>query len=386
MSIYLDYAATTPVLPEVADLVTHVLTNVYGNPSSLHAAGLEAERLLRQARDRVAKALSVDPREIVFTSGGTEANQLAMKGAAYAQRGRGRHVIVSAIEHPSVLAAADQLSAEGFTVTRLPVSRTGLVASDTLAAALQDDTILVSIMTVNNEIGTVQPIDDLVKVVKAKRPGILFHTDAVQAFGTLDVSPRRWGVDLLSVSGHKLYAPKGVGALYVRSGISLVPLLPGGQERGLRGGTENVPAIAAFGLAAEMAMQRRDAAVAHVAALRRRLLARLEAGDTGATVIGPAGASGMVAPHIINLSIPGVRGEVLVRALSDRGVYVSTGSACSSRRRGPSHVLTALGLPKEQLEGCLRVSVSTLTTETEIDEAAERLEATVTELRALVSR
>lgn len=384
--IYLDNSATTRVRPEAVAAFERAAADEFGNPSSLHALGVEAEARLREAREALAAALRVEPAEIVFTSGGTEANNLALRGAARAHARAGRHLILSAVEHSSVLETARDLERDGFELTVVGVDAAGRVDPAAVEAALRPDTVLVSVMMVNNEVGTIQPVEPIGRLV-ARRRGTgrvpLFHVDAVQAFGKLPVEPRRIGADLLTVSGHKIHAPKGVGALYVRRGVLLRPLLTGGdQEGGQRAGTENVPGIAAFGVAARLAHEEREATWAHLTALRRRLLDGLQALDVEVAVNSPPDA----APHIVNVSFPGVRGEVLVHALAERGIFVSTGSACHSRRPVISHVLEAMRLDRRRAEGAVRISTSRDTRGEDIDALLAALRDVVPSLLAVGAR
>ncbi len=396
--IYLDNSATTRARPEVVDAVRAALEDDYGNPSSAHALGVRAERLIKDAREAVAQGLGADPAEIVFTSGGTEANNLAVLGGARALARRGRRVITSRIEHPSVLRACERLEEEGFEVVRLDVDRTGRVSPEDLARALTPDTVLVSIMHVNNEVGTVQPLAEMARVLGrgggrhgdgagAPRPP-LWHVDAVQSFGKLPLDAARLGADLITVSAHKIHGPKGCGALYVRRGVLVRALLVGGgQEGGRRAGTENVPGIAGFGVAARLAATEREAAAERLARLRDRLVAGVLGAVPEARINGPLAASGVpAAPHIASVAFPGLRGEVLLHALAERGVYVSTGAACSARRHEPSHVLRALGLDAAALDGTLRFSLSAFTTEAEVDAAVAAVSAAVGDLRGFVRR
>lgn len=380
---YLDHSATTPPDPRVIEAMVEVMGGeAFGNPSSLHALGLEGERRVDQARRQVARLVEGSPEEITFTSGGTEANNLAVLGGARALARRGRHVLVSAVEHPSVREAARHLVDEGFEVEEIPVDRQGRVLPEELAGRVRPETVLVSVMRVNNEVGTLQPVEELVRVVKERRPEALFHVDAVQAAGLTRVTPRTWGCDLLTLSAHKLHGPKGVGALWVRPGVHLIPLAwGGGQERDLRPGTENVPGIVGFGQAAELVLARRDQA-GRIRGLRQRLEREICSRLPGVRRLGPEDEH--AAPHILTLAFEGVRGEVLVHALEQEGVYVSTGSACSSRRQVTSHVLLALGEPEAWTEGAIRFSLSPETREAEIDGAIEAVVRQVGALRALI--
>ena len=383
-AVYLDNAATTRARPEVVEAVTRALRDDFGNPASLHTAGLAAERLVKEAREVLAAALDVPADDLIFTSGGTEANNLALRGVMAAYQRQGRHLITTAIEHSSVLATARDLEAAGCRVTILPVDAAGRVDPDAVAAAVEPDTVLVSVMLVNNEIGTIQPVADIVAAVRRRRPEVLVHVDAVQAFGKLPVRPRAWGVDLVTLSGHKIHGPKGTGALYVRRGVRLQPELTGGeQERGLRPGTHNVPGIAGFGTAARLILAEQPGLSQRLQALKQRLVERVLAEVPDVYVNGPDPAEG--APHIVNLSVLGARGEVLVHALAQRGVYVSTGSACTSRRTAPSHVLQALGLPPERLDGALRISLGRENTEEDVERFVAALAEAAAEVRAVAA-
>lgn len=380
--IYLDNSATTPVFPQVAEVMGRVLREDYGNPSSLHRRGLQAERLVRQAREEVAGLLGVQPETIIFTSGGTEANNLAIKGLAYRQRRRGRHCVTTAVEHASVLNTFKILEEEGFEVTYLPVDAGGRVSPEAVAAALRTDTILVSVMHVNNEIGSIQPLEEIGQVLAPRRGEVIFHADAVQSFGKLPLPPARWGIDMITLSAHKIHGPKGVGALYVRQGLHPTPLFGGGdQEGGLRPGTENVPGIAGFGEACRQVAGEFPGTGKRWEELQDAFLAGL-AGRVAYEMNGPAPGEGV--PYILNLSFPGLKGEVLVHMLEEKGVYVSTGSACHSRRPEPSHVLLALGLPRSRWESALRVSFSFTTSREEAGEAARVMAAVVEEYRQLL--
>lgn len=377
--IYLDNSATTQPLPDVINVVRDVMDNIYGNPSSLHRLGLEAERLLTQARRIAAEQLGVIDTEIVFTSGGTESNNMAIKGVAWQYRERGRHLITTEIEHASVYQAFQQLEAHGFSVTYLQPDHLGRVSVAQVAEALRDDTILVSIMAVNNEIGTVQPIADVAELLR-ERKKTLFHVDAVQAFGKVALPPRLAGIDLLSLSGHKFHAPKGSGLLYVRDGVSLQPLhAGGGQENGFRSGTENVPAIVGLAKAMQISRKHEEIYRGQWAKWKQSLIDRLSE-IRGATLNGDLSATGG-APHIISVSFSGVKGEVLLHALEKRGVFVSTKSACSSKRFVPSRVLAACGLSDEQAEGTLRISMGQQTEAQHVDQAMAAIAHTVRQIR-----
>ncbi|HLT57384.1 MAG TPA: cysteine desulfurase family protein [Limnochordales bacterium] len=382
--VYLDNAATTPLVPSVLQCMTDALARVYGNPSSVHRKGLEAERAVSGARRQVAQALGAEPGDVIFTSGGTEANGLAILGAARARQRRRRHIITGKTEHSSVLNACRLLEEEGFAVTYVPVDKNGRITAADVLAHLRDDTALVSLMWVNNELGTVHPVADIAAAVKARSPETLVHVDGVQALGKLPINVKELPIDLLSVSAHKIHGPKGVGALWIRPGVRIVSLLGGGtQERGLRPGTENVPGIIGFGAAAEAAAADLPQAAARMARLRERLWEGIQARVPWAVRNTPADPD-LCAPHILNVSFPGLKGEVLVHSLAEAGIYVSTGSACSSRRTGHSHVLTALGLADDVAGGALRLSLSRLTTEEDVDTAAAHIGTVAVELAELV--
>jgi cysteine desulfurase len=380
--IYLDNAATTAPDPAVVQAMLLALTEEYGNPSSLHRKGLGAERLITSARETVARTLSVSPEEIIFTSGGTESNTLALRGIA--SRFPGRHVVTTAIEHSSVLTPLGRLSAQGYGLTVLPVDRFGRVSPEQVAASLRPDTILVSVMAVNNEIGTIQPlaaIGTLLRQRSSQGRAIIFHVDAVQAWGKIPLHPREWSVDLMSLSAHKVHGPKGTGVLYVRRGLDLTPLLGGGeQERGVRPGTENVPGVAGLGEAARLILEAGDAAPDRMRTLRDRMREGL-ADIVDVTVNTPESNA---APHILSVSFSGVRGETLLHRLEMDGIYTSTGSACHSHDPTPSHVLLAIGLDPQLAGSSLRFSLSRATTPAQIDAAAAAVTRAVADLRTLV--
>ncbi|NLJ86799.1 MAG: cysteine desulfurase [Firmicutes bacterium] len=378
-SIYLDNAATTPVAGEVAVVVQEAMLGTFGNPSSPHTMGLEAERLVGEAREILARALGSKNHEVYFTSGGTEADNLAIRGVLAAQVRKGRHVVASAVEHAAVLETLRHLARmELCEYTLVPPDGKGIVAPEAVARALRADTVLVSVMLVNNEVGTVQPIPEIVRRVKEQDPRVVCHTDAVQALGNVPCRVEELGVDLLSMSGHKLGGPKGVGSLFCREGTRLISQITGGgQEEGLRSGTENVPGIAGFGRAVALAMENMEARTAKLRQLQRHLLSRLETIPDSHIHGDPLSN----APHIINVGFPGVRGEVLVHALASEGVYVSTGSACSSKKAIHSHVLETMGVPRAVLEGSIRISLGADNTLEEMNIVAELIGQAVMELR-----
>ncbi|WP_409341306.1 cysteine desulfurase family protein [Paenibacillus sp. MBLB4367] len=379
--LYFDMCATTPPHEEVITAVTDVMKRHYGNPSSIHRIGLEAEQLLRKAREVVSGSLKCRPDEIVFTSGGTESNNLAIKGAARSYRNRGKHIITSSVEHASVYDCCKQLEEEGYRITYLPVDETGAVRVEDVRSALSDDTILVSIMHVNNEVGRIQPVQQIGELIKAY-PGILFHVDAIQSIGKLYVSPKELGADLLSVSAHKVHGPKGAGLLYVRKGVSLTPqLVGGGQESGLRSGTENVPLIVGMAKAVRMAVQDQQANADKLYGLRKRLEDKL-AGMPDLIMNGSPAMNEM-APQLVHFSFPGMKSEVVVHALEQHGICISTRSACASGEELPSRVLLAMGCGKERAVSGLRVSFSAAHTAEDIDFFGECLKQVVEKLRIL---
>lgn len=367
MEVYLDNSATTCCSEEAAAVMASVLTTDYGNPSSMHRMGMAAENRMRRAAEQIAATLRCQEKELVFTSGGTESNNLAICGAAEANRRRGRHLITSAVEHPSVLRTMERLSEQGFEVTYLPVNRFGEISVEELKDAVRPDTILVSLMQVNNEIGALCPTEEAASAVKSVNPDTLFHVDAIQSYGKMRIFPGRMGIDLMSASGHKFHGPKGAGFLYVRDKTKLKPLLSGGgQQRGVRSGTENVPAIAGLGAAAAAAWDGLEGNIAHMFALREHFIEGVT-GIAGVSVNGRTDRQ--CAPHIVSVSVEGVRAEVLLHALEERGIYVSAGSACSSNKPAVSATLSAIGLPKKLLDSTVRVSFCAGNTREEIDYA-----------------
>ena len=361
MTAYLDNAATTPVCREAAEAALRVMTEGFGNPSAQYSLGQQARKQLEGDRKTVAAALGCQPREVVFTSCGTESDNWALRLGAERNRHKGRHIITTAIEHGAILQTCRQLEAEGWEVTYLPPNREGTVSLSDLEAALRPETALVSMMLVNNEVGTVLPVREAAALVKRYDRRILFHTDAVQGFLKLPFTPAQLGVDLLSLSGHKVHAPKGIGALYIRSGVPLKPLiLGGGQENGLRSGTQPTAQIAAFAAACQAGRAQLSDTIAHLKALKAYTLEQLRARVPEAEQIGRGEA-----PHILALTLPGYKSEVLVRVLGDQGVYISAGSAC--HRGKSSHVYEALSLSKPQRNGAFRVSFDRTTAREEVD-------------------
>ena len=376
---YLDHAATTPVLIEVREAVLGALELDFGNPSSVHAYGRRARGLVEDARDRVAVAIGASPAEIVFTGGGTESDNLALKGAASKLRGSGKHIVTTAFEHHAVLDPAKWLVSQGYEVTTVPIASSGHVDPATLAAAVRRDTVLVSVMAVNNEIGTIQDLEGIVQAVKAANPNTLVHTDAVQALGNVPVDLHRWGVDLASFAAHKLGGPKGVGALFVRAGVPVqAEMHGGGQERGLRSGTLNVAGIAGFGVAAEIAAKEVFEKSDRLSALRQRLLDGLREAVPGLLVNGSL--EQRVAGNL-NVCIPGTEGETLLLLLDQEGIACSSGSACASGALDPSHVLLAIGVSKNAARGSLRFSLGRSSTDQDIDAVLAAIPDVVTAAR-----
>jgi cysteine desulfurase len=377
--IYLDYAATTPVDPRVRGAMEPYFSVIFGNPSSIHSFGQEALAAVEEARHHVASLLGADLREIVFTSGGTEADNAALLGACRALRDKGNHVVTTQFEHHAVLHTCRFLESLGFAVTTVPPDRDGIVHPDDIRKALTPKTVLVSVMHANNEIGTLQPLHDIGVMVKEK--GILFHTDAVQTFGHLPVRVNELHVDFLSLSGHKLYGPKGVGALYVRKGTPFVPLMHGGgQEMNRRSSTHNVPGIVGLGKAAMLASAEMEKERVRIETLRNRLFDGLKRNIEGIQLNGHPVQR---LPNNLNLSIKGVEGESLLVRLDLEGLAVSSGSACSSGSDEPSHVLLAIGLAKSMARGSVRITLGRFTTEDEISRAADMIVQIVRELRSL---
>jgi len=386
MKVYLDNSATTAMAAEVIASMLPYFSDEMGNAQSVHSFGQRAKAAVEKARREVAALINAAPAEIVFLSGGTEADNLAIRGVAEAHGDHGRHIITTRIEHPAVLATCAALEAKGYRVTYLSVSRNGIVSTDDVRQAISDDTILVSVMLANNETGTIQPIEEVAALVTEARARGLdhlhFHTDAVQAVGKVPVNVNRLGVDLLSLSGHKFHGPKGIGALYVRKGTRLTKLLYGGHhERDRRAGTENVPGIVGLGRAAELARTQLDERISRMRGLRDYIEQQVISRFPGVRVNGDKQQR---VPNVSNMSFNGVDGESLLIALDLKGIAVSTGSACASGSLEPSHVLQALGLTREEVRGSLRISLGAYTTLEEIDYAVSVLGDTVTRLREMI--
>lgn len=384
MEVYLDNSATTRVFPEVAELMKKIMCEDYGNPSSLHTKGMQAEKYLRYAKETLAKILKVNEKELIFTSGGTESDNLALVGVAMANCRRGRHIITTRIEHPAVLNSMKYLEEQGFRVTYLPVDAFGRIRLEDLQRALCNETILVSVMHTNNEVGSLQPVAEAGKLIKSFHPDIVFHVDAVQGFGKAKIFPKRMNIDLLSVSGHKIHGSKGVGLLYVSEKVKMKPILFGGGQQGnLRSGTENVPGIAGMAKAAEILYQNLDEDLDRLYRCKRYFIEGVSKID-GIRVNGllpedPYGSK--TAPHVVSVSFRGVRSEVLLHDLEEKGIYVSAGSACSAHKPQPSQTLRAMGVETTLLESTIRFSFSVFTTIEEIDYTLQTLYDTIPMLR-----
>ena len=379
MEAYFDNSATTRVLDSVKDAVVNAMTVDYGNAAARHMKGVEAERLIKEARAEIAKSLKVQEKEILFTSGGTESNNTALIGAAFANQRAGKHLITTGVEHASIYNTMEFLREQGFEITYLPVDSYGCISLEELSQAVREDTILVSVMYVNNEIGAVEPVEEISKVIKAKNPKTLFHVDAIQAYGKYVIRPKKQGIDLLSVSGHKIHGPKGVGFLYIDEKAKVRPLLfGGGQQKGMRSGTENVPGCAGLGAAVREVYTDHEAKIERMYQLRERLIAGLKE-LPGVTINGHEGREN--APQIVSASFGGVRSEVLLHALEDRGVYVSSGSACSVNHPGVSGTLKGIGVKKELLDSTIRFSFGLFNEPEEADYCLEVLREVLPVLR-----
>ncbi len=370
MEVYLDNSATTRVFPEVAELMKKIMCEDYGNPSSLHMKGVQAENHLRYAKETMARLLKVKEKEIFFTSGGTESDNMALIGCAFANSRKGKHIITTQIEHPAILRTCEYLESLGYCVTYLPVNSYGQISTDDLCRAMTPDTILVSIMHTNNEIGALQPIAEAGALIKRMNPDTLFHVDAVQGFGKARIYPHKMGIDLLSVSGHKIHGPKGIGLLYIGEKVKIQPLLHGGgQQMNLRSGTDNVPGAAGMARAAELLYQHYDEDLERLCQCKKYFMdgvRKLEDVKINGLLPGKSDGEG-TAPHIVSVSFGGVRSEVLLHALEEEGIYVSAGSACSAHKPQPSATLKAIGVERRMLESTIRFSFSVYTTIEEID-------------------
>lgn len=379
MEVYFDNSATTRCYDSVKDIVIRTMTEDFGNPSAMHLKGVEAEKYVKDSAAQLARILKVQEKEILFTSGGTESDNLALIGGAMANKRSGNHIITTAVEHPAVSQPALFLQEQGFEVTYLPVDSRGVVKLDALEAVLRPDTILVSVMFVNNEVGAVMPVEEISRRIREKSPKALFHVDAIQAFGKYRIYPKKMGIDLLSVSSHKIHGPKGVGFLYISEKAKIQPqILGGGQQSGMRSGTDNVPGIAGLGVAAEEIYRNLDANVEKMYCLKEHIA-------KGLAKIPDIRMNGMDiregAPQILSISVMGVRSEVLLHSLEERGIFISAGSACSSHKRKPSSTLAAMGMPKDQIESTVRLSFSEENTMEEADYFLQVMEEIVPMLR-----
>ena len=369
--IYLDNSATTRVFPEVVRLMDTIYLDEYGNPSSMHHKGVEAERHIREAKKTFADILKCTPQNIYFTSCGTESDNISLIGAARANLRSGKHLITTAIEHPAILETMKYLESEGFEVTILPVDHNGRVDPEAVYDAVREDTTLVSVMHTNNEIGALEPIAEIGRRIKEKNPNTLFHVDAVQGFCKAIIQPKKMHIDLLSASGHKIHAPKGIGLLYIGDHVKIHNIMyGGGQQKGMRSGTENVPGVAALGEAAAEIYENFDAKIGHMYEIKQRFIDEVTQ-IPGVTVNGRTGRDS--APQIVSVTIEDVRSEVMLHSLEEYGIYVSAGSACSSNKPAPSRTLQGIGLPKQKLESTIRISFCVNTTEEEVDYAVEKM-------------
>lgn len=395
MEAYLDNSATTRCSEAATGKMVDLLRENYGNPSSLHRKGMDAEGYITEAKKKIAKTLKVQEKEIVFTSGGTESNNLAILGSAEAMKRAGKHIITTAVEHASVSGPMEYLKERGYEVTYLSVDAYGVISLEELEQAMREDTILVSVMQVNNEIGAIEPIEAAGAIIKQKNPSTLFHVDGIQSYGKMKINPKKAQIDLLSVSGHKIHGPKGSGFLYIRDKARIKPILfGGGQQRGMRSGTENVPAIAGLGVAAEEMYRDLETNVAHLYELKEYFVSQVQK-ISGVSINGIMPESENVtgreqiqktAPHIISVSVEGVRAEVLLHALEEKNVYVSAGSACSSNKPSVSKTLKSIGVKAPLLDSTVRFSFSVHTTKEEVDYALEQLMQIIPGLQKFVRR
>ena len=371
MEVYFDNSATTRCYDSVKDIVVKTMTEDFGNPSAMHLKGVEAEKYVKEATKTIAGILKVQEKEILFTSGGTESDNLALIGGALANKRNGNHIIITSVEHAAVSQPALYLQEQGFEITYLPVDAQGRVKMSALEAVLRPDTIMVSTMLVNNEVGAVMPVEEIAKMVHEKSPKALYHVDAIQGFGKYHIYPKRMGIDLLAVSGHKIHGPKGVGFLYINEKVKIIPqILGGGQQSGMRSGTDNVPGIAGLSLAAKTIYDNLDEKVEKMRALKQHFIEGVEKIEN-TTIHGLYDETS--APHIISVGIAGIRSEVLLHALEDKGIYVSSGSACASNHPQISGVLKGIGAKQEFLDATLRFSMSEFTTLEEIDYTLDAL-------------
>ena len=379
MECYFDNSASTRVLDSVKDIVVKTMTEDYANAAAKHRKGMEAEQYIREARKIIAGTLKAAEKEILFTSGGSESNNMALIGTALANQRAGRHIISTAVEHPSVYNPLTYLEELGFEITFLPVDHNGHISLQQLEESIRPDTILVSGMYVNNEVGAVEPIEEISRIIKAKNPSVIFHVDAIQAYGKYVIRPKKQGIDLLSVSGHKIHGPKGVGFLYIRSGVKIKPLIyGGGQQNNLRSGTENVPGAAGLGVAAKEMYTNHEEKIRRLTELKDYMTDRLGEIE-GTSINSKKGAES--APQIVSVSFEGVRSEVLLHALEDKGIYVSSGSACSSHHPGISGTLKGIGVAQKYLDATIRISFGIFNTKEEIDYCIDTLKELLPVLR-----
>ena len=384
MEAYFDNSATTRVTDSVKDIVVKTMTEDYGNPSSMHMVGVEAEKYIKTAKENIAKILKVDQKEIYFTSGGTEGNNLAIVGVVEANKRSGNKIITTEVEHASVASPMKYLEKEGYNVVYLPVDRYGVVDMESLKKEMSEDTILVSVMHVNNEVGAIEPIGEIGKYIKTINPKVVYHVDAIQAFGKMEIRPKKESIDILTVSGHKIHGPKGSGFIYIKKNTKINPIISGGgQQDGIRSGTENVPGIAGIGQAAKDCYDNLEQNVQRMTEVKDYLIDRLSEIE-GVTINSRKGSEG--APHIVSASFRGVRSEVLLHALEDKGIYVSAGSACSSNRPSISRTLKAMNIDKDLLGSTIRFSFSEFNSKEEIDYCMEQLNQLLPVLRKYVRR
>lgn len=381
MEIYLDNSSTTKMYDECIDKMCAAMRENYGNPSSLHRRGIEAEKLIRYAKETISGTLKVSPNEIYFTSGGTEADNFAIRGVCKANRGN--HILTTAVEHPAVLSMLEYMGTVGYKVEKIPVDKNGAADLKAFSKMVRPDTVLVTAMFVNNELGTVQPVSEMSKIYKSRNPRGVFHIDAVQAYGKFPFTAAQTGADLITLSSHKIHGPKGVGALYIKNGTKIAPIIfGGGQQNNLRPGTENVHGIYGFGIAAGISQNRISEKEKRMRELRDRLKQGILRNIEDVKVNTPENS----APHILNVSFRGTKSEVLLHSLETEGIYVSSGSACSSHKKGPSYVLTSIGLDRDLIDGTLRFSLSEFTTADEIDYTAASLAKIVSRVRKLMKK
>ncbi len=379
MNCYFDNSATTRAYPQVAEIMSKILLEDYGNPSSMHMKGMDAEVYVRHARETIAKTLKVDDRNILFTSGGTESDNMALIGGASANKRAGKHIITTMVEHPAILDTCKYLEGQGYEITYLSVDSNGRIDLEELSDVIRPDTIIVSIMHTNNEIGSVMPIEEAGRIIKSKNPNTLFHVDAVQGYGKWRIYPKKMNIDLLSVSGHKIHGPKGIGFLYIGEKVKIHPIIHGGgQQKNLRSGTENVPAIAGLATAAELIYKNFDNDIDHLYSMKQKLV-------DGLSTIEDVKINGLTgrdsAPHIVSLSVGGIRSEVLLHALEDKGIYVSAGSACASNKPAISETLKAIRVEQRFLDSTIRFSLCAQNTDEEVEYAITTIKELLPQLR-----